>query len=55
MSFNNEATDTTLSKYYWEIKEKFKIMPSLKWSIIKSIRAYSNISKKMLVVPARKI
>ena len=48
MSFNNEghSTDTTLSKYVWEIKERFKIMPSLKWSIIKSIPAYSNISKK---------
>ena len=37
---------TPLSKYVWEIKEKFKIIPSLKWSIIKSIPAYSNISKK---------
>ena len=47
-SFNIKchSTDTTLSKYVWEIKEKFKIMPSLKWSIIKSIQAYSNISKK---------
>ena len=39
-------TDKTLSKYLWEIKEKFKIMPSLKWSIIKSVPAYSNFSKK---------
>ena len=48
MSFNNEghSTDTTLSKYVWEIKEKFKIMPPLKWSIIKSVQAYSNISKR---------
>ena len=48
MSFNNEgySTDTTLSKHIWEIKEKSKIMPSLKWSIIKSVPAYSNISKK---------
>ena len=47
MSFNNEghSTDKTLSKYVWEIK-KFKIIPSLKWSIIKSAPAYSNISKK---------
>ena len=30
MSFNNEGhfTETTLSKYVWEIKEKFKIMPA---------------------------
>ena len=48
MSFNNEgrSTDTTLSKYVWEIKKKLKIMPSLKWPIIKSVPAYSNISKK---------
>ena len=48
MSFNNEghSTDTTLSKYVWEIKRKLKIMPSLKWYIIKSVPAYSNISKK---------
>ena len=47
-SFNNEghSTDTALSKYVWEMKEKFKLMPSLKWSISKSVPAYSNISKK---------
>ena len=27
-------------------KEEFKIMPSLKWSIIKPVPSYSNISKK---------
>ena len=48
MSFNNEGhlTDSTLSKYVWEIKEKFKIMLALKWSIIKYIPAFSSISKK---------
>ena len=48
MSFNNEdhSTDTTLSKYVWEVKRKLKIMSSLKWYIIKSVPAYSNISKK---------
>ena len=53
-SFNNEghSTDTTLSKYVWEIKEKFKIMPSLKWSIIKCVPAYF---QEISVVPARKI
>ena len=34
------------NSYYWEIKEKIKIMPSLKWYIIKSIPAHSSISKK---------
>ena len=51
MSCNNEghSTDTTLSgtiQYVWEVKRKVKIMPSLKWYIIKSVPAYSNISKK---------
>ena len=48
MSFNNEghSTDTTLSRYVWEIKNKFKIRPSMERSIIKSVPAYSNISKK---------
>ena len=47
MPFNNEdhSTDTTLSKYVWVIKKKFKISPSLKWFIIKSVPAYSNISR----------
>ena len=40
--FNSEglSTDKTLSKYVWEMKKKFKKMPSLKWSIIKSLQAY---------------
>ena len=48
MSFNNEdhSTYTTISKYVWEAKMKLKIMPSLKWYIIKSLPAYSSISKK---------
>ena len=48
MSFNNDdySTNTTLSKYVWEKEKKLKITPSLKWSIIKFVPAYSNISKK---------
>ena len=48
MSFNNEghSTDTTLSKYVWEVKRKLKIMSSLKRYIIKSASAYSNIAEK---------
>ena len=55
MSFNNEghSTDTTLTKYVSEIKKKLKIMPSLKWFIIKSVPAYSN--EQMSAVSARKI
>ena len=48
MPFNNDghSKDTTLSKYVWEVKRKIKIMPPLKWYIIKAVPAYSNISKK---------
>ena len=48
ISFKNKghSTDTTLSKYIWEVMRKLKIMPSLKWYIIKFVPAYSNISNK---------
>ena len=51
MSSNNEdhSTDTTLSKYVWEVKRKLKILPSPEWSIIKSVSAYSNISNECLL------
>ena len=31
------SKDTTLSKYIWEIKNKYNEMPTLKWSIRKSV------------------
>ena len=47
ISFKNreKANDTTLSKYVWEVKDKYKETPSLKWSIVKSVPGYSNITK----------
>ena len=50
-SFKNreKANDTTLSKYVWEVKDKYKETPSLKWSIVKSVPGYSNITKKCLL------
>ena len=47
-SFKNRgyASDTSLSKYIWEMKDKHNETPTLKWSIVKSIPVYSNISKK---------
>ena len=52
MVFNNEdhSTDTTLSKHVWKIKGKLKIMPSLKWSVIKSVPTYSNIPRNVSCV-----
>ena len=50
-SFRNKryTNDTSLSKYIWEIKEKHQGNPSLKWSIVKRIPAYSSITKKCLL------
>lgn len=43
LSFNNVKYrhSTALSTYVWELKEKFNTVPSLKWSIIKSVKSYS--------------
>ena len=38
-----------LSEYIWEIKKEYNEMLTLKWSIVKSIPSYSNISKKCLL------
>ena len=40
------TSDTSLSKCIWEMKDKHNETPTLKWSVIKSLPAYSNISKK---------
>ena len=40
------ASDTSLSKYISEMKDKHNETPILKWSIVKSVPTYSNISKK---------
>ena len=55
-SFRNKryTNDTSLSKYIWEIKKKHKENPSLKWSIVKNVPAYSNITKKCLLFIPRK-
>ena len=36
--YSNETT----SKYIWEIRKKYNEMPTLKWSIVKSVPSYSN-------------
>ena len=46
LNIESYSTDTTLPKFIWGSKNKFKIMPSLRWSMIKSVPAYLNISKK---------
>ena len=43
------SKDTALSKYIWETKKEYNEMPTLKWSIVKYVPSYSNISKKCLL------
>ena len=45
----NKTRNKVLSKYVWEVKDKYKETPSLKWSIVKSVPGYSNITKKCLL------
>ena len=45
----NQQIQPTLSKYIWEIKDKYHEMPSLKWSVVKCFLRYSNISKRCLL------
>ena len=37
------------SKNVWEIKDKYKETLFLKWSIVKAVPGYSNITKKCLL------
>ena len=50
-TFKNEkyAKSTAISTYFWKTKEKEKTDPILKWSILKSVPAYSNITKRCLL------
>ena len=43
------SNGTTLSKYIWDTKEKHQETPTLKWSIVKQVPSYSNITKKCLL------
>lgn len=50
-SFKNKyyRNETTLSKFVWEIREKYNEEPVLKWSIVRTVPGYSNISKRCLL------
>ena len=49
------SKDTTLSKYIWEIQKEYNEMPTLKWSIVKSVPSYSNISTNVHYVFTRNL
>ena len=46
MSFRNQKhkNDTALSTFLWELKKSTKETPHLKWSVLKVVPGYSNIS-----------
>ena len=50
-SFRNarHKSETALSMYLWELKEKTSEIPKLTWSILKIVTEYSNISKRCLL------
>ena len=50
-SFKNRGyiNETTLAKYIWEMKENYNVTPTLKWSIVKTVPSYSNITKKCML------
>ena len=50
-SFRNRkyANETSLSKYIWQMKDKYNISPNLMWCIVKSAPGYSNISKRCML------
>ena len=47
--------DTTLSNYLWNLREKHNVFPTLKWSVVKSVPGYSNISKRCLLCLTEKV
>ena len=47
--------ETTLSKYILEIKNEYNEMPTLKWSVVKFVPSYSNVSKKCLLCLHKKL
>ena len=46
---NRYSKNTILSKYIWEIKKEYYEITTLKWSVVKSVPSYLNISKKCLL------
>ena len=47
-SFKNEfyASSTTLSSHVWEMKKRKNVRPALTWKVLRTAKAYSNITKR---------
>ena len=50
-SFKNRkyASETSLTKYIWEIKDKHNTNSNLMWCTVKGVPGYSNISKRCVL------
>ena len=51
LSFKHKrhSNKTTLSSYMWQLKKVSRETPNLRWSALRCIPSYSNISKKCLL------
>ena len=47
-SFRNEfyANSTTLLSYVWEMKNRKNVTPALTWEVLRTVKAYSNITRR---------
>ena len=47
-SFQNKRykNETSLSSYVWKIKKETRQMPTLTWSVVRTVPPYSNTTKK---------
>ena len=50
-SFKNRHHEnhTKLFKYIWEMRDKYHHDPALKWSVVKRVPPYSNITKRSML------
>ena len=51
--FRNEfyASSTTLSSYVWEIKNRKNVTAALTWEVLRTAKAYSNITNITFLMP----
>ena len=54
-SFKNEfyGNNTTLSSYVWEMEKRKNVTPALTWEVLRTAKAYSNITKKCSLMTPR--
>ena len=55
MKKKSYRNDTILSSYLWDLREKHNVFPTLAWPVVKSVRGYSNASKRCLLCLTEKV